>query len=180
MRTENKIVAAARASEGPSGVEHGISHLPTLNVMADYDSIPTAGTHRGPEQPHDPDGSVRAPASDDATSDDAGDVTNADAHRLQLVQAPDQSSYHLRPFDESRPLERGHVEIGQFDEVGAALQALPTLPRFVVLENPDTGEMRLTQDSDLTANWTDGGRFDRITLFEHESDAATYVASRQG
>ncbi len=148
--------------------------------MADYDSIPTAGTHRGPEQPDDPETEVRAPEPDDATSDDAGDVTNAGAPRLQLVHAPDQSSYHLRPFDESRSLERGHVEIGQFDEVGAALQALPSLPRFVVLENKDTGEMRLTQDTDVTANWTDGGRFDHITLFEHESDAATYVASRQG
>lgn len=143
--------------------------------MADYDSIPTAGTHRGPE-PADPGTGteVRAPRSDDET---AGEQ----AATFQLVHVPADARYHLRPYRDGASVSEGHREVGRYraEDVPGALATVGD-SFYVVLENAQTGEMRLTQESDLTANWTDGGRFDRITLFERESDAAEYVASRQG
>ncbi|PSQ93533.1 MAG: hypothetical protein BRD52_00990 [Bacteroidetes bacterium SW_4_67_19] len=52
---------------------------------------------------------------------------------------------------------------------------LPDGPRFIVLENTETGEAVVDHEGALSDNWFAGGRYDQITVFESEDEAAAYV-----
>ncbi len=145
--------------------------------MADYDDLPTSGTHKKPHHENETGTEVRAPdAPDDTAADEPGTST------YQLLHAPEQAHYRLQSWDEGAPLPEGYAELGRYGrkDLASALAPLSERARFVVLENSKTGEVHLENMSNISANWTDGGRFDRVTLFEDQSDAANYVASRHG
>ena len=146
--------------------------------MSDYSSIPTAGEHRGPKQEKNTTGTeVRAPH---AQSVEAGE--HAEDTTYRLVHSPDSGQYRLSRWNEGATLDEGYRELGRYreSELSSALSALPDAPRFVVFENSETGEVQMQRESEISANWTDGGRFDRVILFDEESEAAAYAASRQG
>ncbi len=157
--------------------------------MSDYSSIPTAGEHRGPKEENTTGTEVRAPEPQDVN---AGENTKAqgetsggsptDETTYRLVHSPDQGQYRLSRWQEGAALDEGYRELGRYraGELGSALSKLPDAPRFVVFENSETGEVQMQRESDISANWTDGGRFDRVILFDDESEAAAYAASRQG
>lgn len=144
--------------------------------MPDYESIPTSGQHRGPQQSNDTGTEVRA---EEARS---GQQQQSEAATYQLVHSEAEGRYRLRRWVEGTEAESGYREVGRYrqEELDAALGNVPSEARFVVLENSSTGEVQMEQQKNFSGDWTDGGRFDQVILFDDEADAAAYAASRQG
>ena len=145
--------------------------------MPDYSSIPLSGQHRGPENTPSTGTEVRAPEAP------APGASSHDDPTYQLVRVEGEGRYRLRAWDEAASGdEDDYEEVARFKgaEMAAALQKLGTGPRFVVLENSQTGSVQLQRESEISASWTDGGRFDQVWFFDDESEAAAYAASRQG
>lgn len=144
--------------------------------MPDYESIPTSGQHRGPKQSNDTGTEVRTAESDASAQPGESETI------FRLVHSPEQRRYRLSRWAEGSPVEAGYEELGRYREaeLGSALSHLPEAPRFVVFENSKTGEVNMQRETEVSANWTDGGRFDQVLFFDDEAEAAEYAASRQG
>ncbi len=150
--------------------------------MSDHDDLAPTGTYNGPAPKHEDRGTdegtvVRAPKAEDDRD------PNAQPERtVQLSHNADRSRYRLRGWMEGMTDYPGYTELGRHPEgdLAQALEGLPDKPRFVVFENTETGEVYLDRENNLGDNWTGGGKFDQVTLFEDETDAAEYAEQQQG
>jgi hypothetical protein len=149
--------------------------------MSDHDDLAPTGTYTGPAPKHEDRGTdegtvVRAPKAEDDRD------PNAKVERtVQLSHSADRSRYRLRGWMEGIADDADYTELGrhQEGELAQALEQLPDKPRFVVFENTETGEVYLDRESNLGNNWTGGGKFNQVTMFEDETDAAAYADERQ-
>jgi hypothetical protein len=143
-----------------------------------FESIPSQGEHR-PEIDDEPVASnVRAAESQDAVRDEA-----PPRPVFQILHSGSRGAYRLRKCA-SRDVPPGadFSELGCYesrDEVTSAFGQLPDHPRFVVLENTETGAVFYDRDANLSDDWVGEGEFDQVTLFHDESAAAEYVGARQ-
>lgn len=118
---------------------------------------------------------VRAPRPDTRSADAAPEDV------LQVSVHDAKGWYRIRAG--VSPASEGYSELGRHDlskGIGVALEHVGDGPYFVVLENEDTGEVFYEADHNLSDNWSDGGRFDVITLFSSEEEAAAYADERRG
>lgn len=165
--------------------------------MPPDDDIPLQGTHpgAGPDDPltsnvraqQPPDPAPRAKrveeeaetgAANEEAPDDLGD------YRLSHDPASGRHRMSLRP-----PAEEGETPGGGFRELSrhsspqdmsdALQERLPDGPRFVVLENTETGAVRYDRDTALDDDWLAEGRYDQATVFEREEEAAAYVEKQR-
>lgn len=142
-----------------------------------YQSIPTQGTHRDTEGVPDQNASVRSPnPSDVEATGRPVDPT------YQLLKHKEQGIYRLRAWqtDEIEVPEDTYQEQGRYrsHEWADALQPVTESEHFVVFENTGTGEVYFDRERNLSADWTGGGRFDVVTVFEDEEAAETYARQR--
>lgn len=146
-----------------------------------YDSIPRAGgEHRPDDASYDTSSTVRAPKPPHLKdADDTSDVPDA---TTQLLHNEGEGLYRLRAWTTPEPGEpgEGYTELHRYSGTtwAGVDEHLPKQPRFVVFENTDTGEVYFGRNTNLSDNWTDGGRFDQVTIFATEEDAAAYAESR--
>jgi hypothetical protein len=165
------------------------------------DDIPLQGTHPGdgPDDPltssvraqQPPDPAPRAERVEDEAEIGAAKNEEADEaprdlgeYRLSRDPASGRHRVSLRP-----PAEEGESPGGGFRELSrysspqdmseALEERLPDGPRFVVLENSETGAVRYDQNVALGGDWLVGGRYDQATVFEREEEAAAYVEKRR-
>jgi hypothetical protein len=148
-----------------------------------HDDLAPTGSYSGPPIPEDRPGTdqgavVRAPKAEDER-----DTSQPADRTVQLSFSAEQSRYRLRGWLEGMDADDpdGYTELRRCSEgeLAQALEHLPDKPRFVVFENTDTGEVFLGRENNLGDNWTGGGKYDQVTLFEDETDAADYAKSRQ-
>lgn len=122
---------------------------------------------------------VRAPKPPGAPS---GKTRPAADPIFQLAFNEGDACYRVRAWkDEVDPCEGGYREVGRYNspkELLGALDEIPADPGYVVLENSTTGEVHVEREYNLTDNWTQGGRFDQITLFTDEEAAFRYADAR--
>jgi hypothetical protein len=141
-----------------------------------YDNIPRAG---GPhEKPIDEEHSgmnVRAPRPS------ADPASEKEGQPLQIFANESTGCYRFRSGAD-RPGDEGFTSLCSVDSgagIAPALEQIGEGPFWVVLENSDTGEVFYEADYNLSDNWSDGGRFDSVTLFPSEDEAASYADERQ-
>jgi hypothetical protein len=147
----------------------------------DHSDLAPTGRYTGPdiekERPGTDEGVVqRYPRAED---DPKGD--HPVGRMVQLSHDADRARYRLRRWREGQADSERYTELGRHheDDLAQALEQLPDKPRFVVFENTDTGEVYLDRENNMGSNWTGDGRFDQVTLFEDETDAADYANERQ-
>ncbi len=150
--------------------------------MSKHDDLAPTGSYNGPDPKHEDS------SSDDGTevraleAEDDRDPNAAVEQTVQLSHSADRSRYRLRNWREGLADYPGYTELSRHPkgELAQALEQLPDKPRFVVFENTDTGEVYLDRENNLGDNWTGDGKFDQVTLFEDETDAAEYAEKQQG
>ncbi|PSR00209.1 MAG: hypothetical protein BRD48_01785 [Bacteroidetes bacterium QS_9_68_14] len=170
--------------------------------MPPGDDIPLQGTHPG-DGPDDPlTSSVRAQQPPDPTpraervADDADEASHGDSSEdasespgdlgeYRLSRDPASGRYRMSlhpPAEESESPGGGFREISRHSspqEMSDALDGeLPDGPRFVVLEDTETGAVRMGRGNELD-NWPAGG-YDQATVFESEDEAAAYLEKQRG
>lgn len=146
-----------------------------------YDSIPRAGgRHRVPIEGWHSGLNVRAerpPIRADGTSEEQARPT------YQLVFNESKRMYRVRPWQDAAPQgDADFTEVAAIDSDSALVDAVSNLPApapYVVFENSATGEVFYDGEYSIGRNWTQDGRFDQITMFDNEEEAAAYVAERQ-
>ncbi|PSQ71810.1 MAG: hypothetical protein BRD38_00730 [Bacteroidetes bacterium QH_9_67_14] len=154
----------------------------TSSVRAQQPPDPTAPAGRVPDDESGEGASSDSPASESV--EELGD------YRLSRDPASGRYRASLRPpAEESEtPAPQGHdpqEARGDFREISrhsspremsdALDSRLPDGPRFIVLENTETGEAVVDHEGALSDNWFAGGRYDQVTVFESEDEAAAYV-----
>lgn len=142
--------------------------------MDKYATLAPTGQHRGPaagSQPPAPGSAdtteVRAPAAPDAMGQKASGIVRT-GEGLAVPPHADGKS------------DEGAAE----EQVGrsGSLADAPTKPaetRHVVFENTKTGEVYLDSGGNVADNVSDGGRFDKVTAFDDEAEAAAYASRVQ-
>lgn len=159
------------------------------------ENIPLQGTHQGDTD--DPlTSSVRAQKPPDPTSgaerveeestEEGEQETSGDIRTYQLSHDPASGRHRVRvrpPGDEAEAPGGGFKELSRHsspEEMSDALESgLPDGPRFVVLENTDTGETILDREGRLTDDWFVEEGFDQVTIFNREEEAAQYVEEQK-
>jgi hypothetical protein len=129
--------------------------------------------------------------------DDADETSREDASEYASESPDDLGEYCLSrdpasgrhrmslrpPAEESESPGGGFHEISRHSspqEMSDALDGeLPDGPRFVVLEDTETGAVRMDRGNALGDNWL-GGDYDQATVFESEDEAATYLEKQRG
>jgi hypothetical protein len=141
-----------------------------------YDSIPRSGGAHEKEVDSEHSGmNVRAPQPNDG-----GDDARPTRQVLRVTVNESKNCYRLRTGSDR--VEEGFTDVCSVDPdagIEPALEQVGEGPYFVVLENEDTGEVFYEADHNLSDNWSDGGRFDVVTLFETEEEAAAYADERR-
>lgn len=164
------------------------------------ENIPLQGTHQGAtedpltssvraQQPPDPapraadeeaGNNAKVEASEDASAEQSGDLGT-----YQLAHDPASGRHRVRvrpPSEEAEAPGGGFRELSRHSspqDMSDALDSqLPDGPRFIVLENTDTGAVRFEREGALSDDWFANGRFDQVTVFESEDDAAAYADER--
>lgn len=147
--------------------------------MDDYDNIPLQGKHQG-DAPHETGMNVRAQQPPDPESPSSETIKRT----YQLLKSDLEGQYHVRawtPGQEATAPEE-YEELGHYESDTAlekALDELPEAPRFIVLENSETGDARLAHLEDLSDNWAAGENYDQFMLFADEDEASRYVDERR-
>ncbi len=150
--------------------------------MSDHDDLAPTGTYSGPKPKHeDRPGTDHGVVQRYPKAEDKRDADAAPTRMVQVSHSADRSRYRLRGWMEGLTDDPGYTELGRHDEgeLAQALEQLPDKPRFVVFENTDTGQVYLDRENNMGSDWTGGGQFDQVTLFEDETDAAAYAEERQ-
>lgn len=194
--------ADASSAEEPSPDETTRSDAP--QGEAGPENIPLQGTHQGTtddpltssvraQTPPDP--TAGAERVEEGTKQRAGDQKEKtspssrphDLGTYRLSHDPQSGRHRVRlhPPAEDMPAPGGGFrEISRHSspqEMNDALESgLPDGPRFVVLENTETGERFFDREGATSDNWFAGGRFDQVTLFDREEEAARYAAADGG
>lgn len=145
-----------------------------------YKNIPRQGSlpnvEGGPD--HKTTTSVRAQPAPDATR-----PSGPASATYQLLHHEEEGQYRLRAWkpDAEITATGGYAELKRYTtqkELTAGLEELPDEPRFIVLENTETGEVYFGRENNLSDDWMEGGRFDQVTLFGDETEAAAYAEAR--
>lgn len=139
-----------------------------------YDKIPRAGGEHGKKIDEEHSGmNVRAPKADD-------DADRSTAERILQVSVNESTGCYRFRSGQGRGSDgfSSLCEVNMEDGVATAMQQIGDGRFWVVLENEDTGEVFYEADHNLSDNWSDGGRFDVVTLFPSEEEAASYADSR--
>lgn len=136
-----------------------------------YESIPSQGTHQGERVDEEPSTNVRAQPAPYPPEHEP------EAPAFGLYHNEAERTYRIRPWRDDAPPEAGytHVETGGLD---ALTSHLPESARFVVFENPETGEVYYDKQGNLTGG-VPGGGFTQLTVFGDEIAAAAYADERQ-
>ncbi|HET6568778.1 MAG TPA: hypothetical protein VFG50_12500 [Rhodothermales bacterium] len=146
-----------------------------------YPDIPTAGVHRG---------------ALDHVEEITTSVRAARINPEKAERKPVEKTYvHLRSDTEGwervRAYDSDHLpqpvggttEQGRFtstDEVGRLLTKFRDQnQRYVVFENTETGDVFYQNETDVHGDWTGNGRFDQITVFNDQGEAAAYAERRR-
>ncbi len=146
-----------------------------------YDSIPRAG---GPhlkkiDRKHSS-LNVSAPPAPDF---DKRPVRKKQGQTFQLSYNEVLGSYRVNMWKSGTGKnEEGYTELSRHStttELASTLDDASSSLGYVVLENSDTGEVFLEQELNLRGDWTQEGRFDRITTFADEEAAVAYADQRK-
>lgn len=143
-----------------------------------YPNIPTAGVHRGElDHVEEITTSVRAPVMDPEKA------KRKPVHKTYVHLRSDIEGWErVRAYNSNRaPRPGGGVtEMGRFtsmDEIGGVLtQRGDQNQRYVVFENTATGEIFYEREAEIQGDWTGNGRFDQVTVFGSQDEAASYTA----
>jgi hypothetical protein len=123
-------------------------------------------------------------ASSEAAGSTGEDVTDQadDLGAYQLSHDPASGRHRVRvrpPADETEAPGGGFKELSRHsspEDMSDALEGRRADgPRFVVLENSETGEAFFDREGALSDDWFDDARYDQVTLFESEDEAAAYA-----
>lgn len=144
-----------------------------------YDDIPRQGEHLGESLDQEPTTNVRAqkparPSEPSGESEAFFQFSYNKAEGLYRIRRRQRES-------EAAP-EDGYKEIDRIPEgetLTDIVEQLTDKPRFVVFENLDSGDVFFDRESDLSEDWTGDGRFDQVTIFEDEDEAAAYAERRE-
>lgn len=140
-----------------------------------YESIPKTGTHS-------------APSNTDGGSEGTTEVRGLpaqDSVTPQQASTPDvvESFNLMRGEGENLRLERGPADASAVASFGpndlGGVSQYTEQHGFVVFENTATGEVLAGKQSDVSANLTGEGRFDRVTFFPTEEAASSYAEAQQ-
>jgi hypothetical protein len=156
----------------------------TSSVRAQQPPDPTPPAERRSDDGSGDEGKKGSDAGPDEAPDDLGN------YRLSRDPASGRFRASMRPpaeagetpapqGDDPQGARGGFREISRHSsaqEMSDALDGrLPDGPRFLVLENTQTGEAVFDHESALSDNLFAGGRYDQVTIFESENEAAAYV-----
>ena len=181
--------SSSKKSPGPSA---GKETPPGNAPNAPDENIPLQGTHQGEtdapltssvraQEPPDP-----TPGAEERVGEENAEQGGAeeadDIRTYQLAHDPASGRHRVRvrpPGADADAPGGGFKELSRHsspEEMSDALESgLPDGPRFVVLENTDTGETVFDREGALSADWFAGGRFDQATVFDSEDEAAKYA-----
>ncbi len=147
--------------------------------------IPGRHNDRGadPKRPYTR--TVEAPNLDEAPEVKKSDDAAQASHVLQTMEHPETGTYRVRawtPEQDVAPAAQGYTETGRRDApegLGEAHDEQTSARRYVVLENTETGDVHVDQQANLSNSWFEEGRFDQVTFFETEDEAAAYTDQQQ-
>ena len=142
-----------------------------------YDSIPRQGSHAGGQHDEEPTTSVRAqPAPHPPETEPPATPT------FGLYYNEQEDVYRIRSWQSEAPSDQENADayrsLGTYDRIDALLTELPERDRFIVFENPETGEVYYDKEGNITGGLT-GGQFMQVNVFRDETTAAAYAESRQ-
>ncbi len=154
-----------------------------------YDDIPTGGgdhrgsEERGGEEEYEQHSSVRAQDPPELPGKEAEQAKEGDGngHTFQVMESDTMGTYRVRrwkPGQEVGAAAEGYEETSRAttdEDLDSAIREETTERRYAVLENTETGQVFMDQQENLSDNWFAGGRFDQITFFADEDEAATYA-----
>lgn len=147
-----------------------------------YNNLPRQGRHQGQRADEEPTTSVRAqpaPRPEPPTNT----VSSPRAYRLDRHK--EEGHYRVHSWSSEAmepPPAPEYEEVDRFDRFPALTQhvsAMDEPPRFIVLENSETGEVYYDHERDLSDNWAEEGAFDQATVFTDEPAAAAYADRRR-
>ena len=142
-------------------------------MINEYEQTPKPGSHRGNADGLKSGMSVRAqPAPDAQPPQPPADVV------FQFARHKERGLYRMRRWQGDDPdLAEGYEEVGRYghQDYMAAFTDLASESYYIVFENTDTGEVFMGGMNNLSDNWTGDGRFDQITIFDTEPEAAAYA-----
>lgn len=141
-----------------------------------YDDIPQQGRHQGRPVEEEPSTSVRTEPAPHPPEREP--EPPHPAFGLYFNEA--EGIYRIRSWQDEPPIdaEAGYTEVGTYDRLDALAPQLPEYARFIVFENPETGEAFYDKQGNIT-NWMPDERFVQVTLFRDETAAAAYVDTRR-
>ena len=143
-----------------------------------YQDLTTQGTHRGDDSELESGMEVRAPQPPDPN-----DTGTTSTSTYQLLYSETAGHYRMQAWTgEVGTPAAGYEEVGRYTtdaEMAEAFTTLPEASHFVVFEHTESGEVFFDHENNLSDNWTDGGRFDRLTIFDTEEEAAAYAERRR-
>lgn len=195
------------ASDPHSSASSGEQSLPDASPQsgAPGEDIPLQGTHqgdtddpvtssvRGQEPPDPTPGAEHVEEEEPDVEDDEGASPEGassdrpdDLGTYQLSHDPETGRHRVRlrpPAEETPSPSRDFQELSRHSspqEMSEALgERLPDGPRYVVLENTETGETHFDRQGELSGGWFSEGRFDQVTVFDSEDEAAAYADEQQ-
>lgn len=161
-----------------------------------YEDIPTGGgdhrgsEHRGGEEEYEEGtSSVRAqdaPELPGKEAEEKVDGGDGDGHTFQVMESGTMGTYRVRRWKPGQAIgaaAEGYEETSRAttnEDVDASIREQTTERRYAVLENTESGQVFMDQQENLSDNWFAGGRFDQITFFADEDEAAAYADEQRG
>ncbi|PSQ88481.1 MAG: hypothetical protein BRD45_06230 [Bacteroidetes bacterium QS_8_64_10] len=90
----------------------------------------------------------------------------------------------MRAWSEAKIENLGddYEEMGRYEseaELAEGLSDVSEAGKFVVFEDTAGGDVQVGRAAEISDNWTEGGRFDQVMLFDSEEAAAAYAEERQ-
>lgn len=141
-----------------------------------YPSVPQTGKHRGVIPKIETSSNVRAQTAPPEPATRVKDVKPV----FRVTRHSEDRYYRIRAWttDIVDRQEEATEEVGVYHsaaELRGALGQLGTAPRFAVFENTQSGELHVERARDVAGDWTDGGRFDQVTIFDTAEEAEAYA-----
>ncbi len=141
-----------------------------------YADLTTEGTHRGDVDAKHSGMNVRAPQPEDVTA--SGSPVKRTFRYSQNEESGARRIAWQAEGDVPTP-DEGYTPMGSFtsmDELGQKFAWMhESRNRYAVFENSETGERKMLNETDLSGDWTAGGQYDRVTVFDDENAAAAFV-----
>ena len=137
-----------------------------------YENIPQQGQHQGAGVREDLSTSVRAEPAAYPPEHDRGAPPTA----FELYHHEAEGVYRIRAGSAEAPHDTDphYAHQGRYDHIDQLAAQLPEYARFLVFENPTTGEAFYDKQGNVT-NWTPSDGFVQVSVFRDESAAAAYA-----